>query len=473
VVAITLVLRLIVGGRIHLSEDEAYYRLWSMAPALGYYDHPPMIAWWIWLGRKILGDSPLGVRLVPILASAATSLLIFDAARLAGAGRATAARSAIWFNATLLVLAGGFLAVPDAAASLFWTLAVWCAVKAGRGPALAWWAAAGVAAGLATLSKYSALFIAPGMLLWLAASAEGRQRLRSPGPWLAAAIAGALFGLNVAWNADHGWLTFAKQFGRVSPHEFAPRYLIELALGQILLLSPVIALFAVASAFARFRQPSSVDLLPFAAVGAPFAVYLLIHSLHDRVQAHWPAPLYPLIAICAATTAERLSDQARWRRLAQAAPAVGFALGAAALAVLAMPGGTFGRYDLALPVRGWPAFAARIESLRAAAGATWVGTTSYGLAAELAGEPAIKAPVAQIAERERWRDLGAGPRPDTGGAGLVIDLARRIDPTTLAACFAKVTPLGTLTRGDPGEPGKTYAAFAVGAARRDVLATGC
>jgi len=297
--------------------------------------------------------------------------------------------------------------------------------------------------------------------------------LRTPWPWLGALVAAAVFAPNVAWNADHGWLTFAKQFGRVSPHEFAPRYLIELALGQILLLSPVIALFAVASAFARFRQPSSVDLLPFAAVGAPFAVYLLIHSLHDRVQAHWPAPLYPLIAICAATTAERLSDQARWRRLAQAAPAVGFALGAAALAVLAMPGGTFGRYDLALPVRGWPAFAARIESLRAAAGATWVGTTSYGLAAELAGEPAIKAPVAQIAERERWRDLGAGPRPDTGGAGLVIDLARRIDPTTLAACFAKVTPLGTLTRGDPGEPGKTYAAFAVGAARRDVLATGC
>ncbi len=473
VVAITLILRLIAGGLTHLTEDEAYYRLWSMTPALGYYDHPPMIAWWIWLGRQILGDDPLGVRLGPILASAGISLLIFDAARLAEAGRATAARAAIWFNATLLVLAGGFLAVPDAPASLFWTLAVWCALKAGSGPPLRWWAAAGVAAGLATLSKYSALFIAPGVLLWLATSAEGRRRLRTPGPWLAASIAGALFAVNVAWNAEHGWLTFAKQFGRVTPHGFAPRYLVELALGQVLLLSPLIALFAVAGPLARSRRPRMADLWPFAAIAAPFAAYLALHSLHDRVQAHWPAPLYPLIAICAAVTAERLGDREPWRRLAQAAPIVGFALGAAALAVLPLPGGTFGRYDLALPVRGWSAFATQIERLRAASGAAWVGTTSYGLAAELADEPAIKAPVTQIAERDRWRQLAVGPRPDTGRTGLVIDLARRVDPAGLGACFARVTPLGTLTRGDPGEPGKAYAAFAVGAARRNILAVGC
>jgi 4-amino-4-deoxy-L-arabinose transferase-like glycosyltransferase len=473
VVAVTLVLRLIAGGLIHLTEDEAYYRLWSMSPALGYYDHPPMIAWWIWLGRQILGDNSLSVRLGPILASAATGLLIFDAARLAGAGRATAARAAIWFNATLLVLAGGFLAVPDAPASLFWTLTVWCALKAGPGPALRWWAAAGAAAGLATLSKYSALFIAPGMLLWLTATAKGRRQLRTPGPWLAAAIAGALFGLNLAWNAEHGWLTFAKQFGRVTPQGFAPRYLVELALGQILLLSPLVALFAVAGAFVRSRRPGTIDLWPFAAIGAPFAAFLVLHSLHDRVQAHWPAPLYPLIAICAAAAAERLSDRAPWRRLAQAAPIVGFAFGAAALAVLALPGGAFGRYDLALPVRGWSVFATRIDGLRAASGAAWVGTTSYGLAAELADEPAIKVPVAQIAERDRWRELAVGPDPNTGQTGLVIDLARRIDRTALSACFSKVTPLGTLTRGDPGEPGKAYAAFAVGAARRDILAVGC
>jgi 4-amino-4-deoxy-L-arabinose transferase-like glycosyltransferase len=475
VVAVTLVLRLVVGSLVHLTEDEAYYRLWSMSPAFGYYDHPPMIAWWIWLGRTALGDNPLGVRLGSILASAATSFLVFDAARLAGAERATAARAAIWFNATLLVLAGGFLAVPDAPASLFWMLTVWCALKAkgpDRGSALGWWAAAGVAAGLATLSKYSALFIAPGMLLWLSTSADGRPQLRKPGPWLAVAIAATLFSLNLAWNAGHDWLTFAKQFGRVTPHALAPRYLLELVLSQALLLTPLIAVFAVAAFFEPGRTKTA-GLAPFAAAGAPFALYLVIHSLHDRVQAHWPAPLYPLAAVCAATAAETLSERKTWRRLAMAAPLVGFAFGATALAVVAMPGGTFGRYDAALPVRGWGPFASGIERLRASAGATWVGTTSYGLAAELADEPAIKAPVVQIAERDRWRSLALTGHPDTRQRGLVIDLARRVDQASLGACFTELEPLGTLVRGDPGEPGKTYAVFIVGGARRDILGLGC
>ena len=473
VIGVTLVVRLVAGGLIHLTEDEAYYRLWSMSPALGYYDHPPMIAWWVWLGRKIAGDGPLGVRLLPILASAATGVLVFDMARLAGAARALAARAAIWFNATLLVLAGGFLAVPDAPASLFWSLALWCALRAWRGPSLAWWAAAGVAAGLAALSKYSALFIAPGMLLWFLATPEGRARLRTPGPWLAAGVAGAIFAANVAWNADHGWLTFTKQFGRVAPHQFAPRYLIELLAEQALLLNPMITLFVMAAPFARPRAAKAFDLTPFVAVSAPFALYLVFHSLHDRVQAHWPAPLYPMIAICAAVGAERLSDRAPWRTLAMAGPAIGFGLGAVLLTLAAAPGGALGRYDPVLPVRGWGPFADRIESLRDATGAAWVGTTSYGLTSELTDEPALKVPVIQVAERERWRDLANGPPPNVAAPGLVIDLARRVSAASLGSCFANVTPLGVVVRGDPGEPGKAYAAFAVAGPKRDILTLGC
>ncbi|MGH7024197.1 MAG: ArnT family glycosyltransferase [Caulobacteraceae bacterium] len=465
----TFVLRLVVGGTTHLTEDEAYYRLWSFTPALGYYDHPPMIAWWIWLGRHIAGDTALGVRLAPILATAATGFLVFDLAKLAGASRALAARAGVWFNAAVLVLAGGFLAVPDAPASLFWALGLDAALRARRGSSLAWWAAAGIAAGLACLSKYSALFIAPGMVLWLASSGEGRAALRTPGPWIAAILAAALFAGNVVWNADHQWLTFVRQFGRIAPHQFAPRYLVELIVGQLLLLNPLIAVFALAAAIARAR-PAPADLRPFVFVAAPFAVYLVLHSLHDRVQAHWPAPLYPSISICAAAGAERLS--VGWRGLARATAPLGFAIGAALLALLIAPGAVFGRYDLALPVRGWSTFGARIEALRQASGAAWVGTSSYGLAAELADEPEVKAPVVQLAERDRWRGL-ATPAPAMGSPGLAIDLTRRLTAADLARCFTSVTPLGVLTRGDTGERGKAYAAFRVAGPRRDILADGC
>ena len=474
VILLTLTARLIVGSQVHLTEDEAYYRLWSLAPAFGYYDHPPMIAWWVWAGRHVVGDTPLGVRLAPILASALTTLLVFDLARLAGASGALAGRAGIWFNAMPLVALGGFLAVPDAPASLFWTLTLWCCFRGVRASSNVWWAAAGGAAGLALLSKYSALFLAPGLLIWLGLSEQARPELRRPGPWLAAVIAAALFSLNVFWNADHDWLTFHKQFGRVAPSGFAPGHLVSFLLEQIGLMSPIIALFAGVAFFQRARPGSTkISLLIFLATTAPFAAYLLLHGLHDRVEAHWPAPLYPGLAICAAVAAERLIDHAVGRRLAAAAPQLGFGLCALVLIYATLPVSAVGRADLILPVRGWPGFASRLHALATRNGAAWIGTTSYGLAAQLTTEPSLGAPILQLAERDRWTTVATGPAPDIGKPGLVTDLSRRASIANLSRCFAQVEPVGVLFRGNPGERGQAYAVFKVSEPKRDLLKNGC
>ncbi len=461
-----LAARLVVAANLHLSEDEAYYRLWSMAPALGYYDHPPMIAWWIAVGRAIAGDTPLGVRLLPALASAATSLLVFDMARLAGADRLTAGRAGVWFNCTLLVAAGAFLAVPDAPAALFWSLTVWCLLRAARSTDVRWWAAAGAAAGLASLSKYSALFLGPGILLWLTTSPTRRRMLLQPGPWLALAVAAGLFGLNVAWNASHHWLTFAKQFGRVAPRGWSPRYLPELVITQVLLLNPAIALFLAK------RRARGGDLAVFVAVSLPFAAYLVLHSLHDRVQAHWPAPLYPAAAILAAFAASG-AEHGLWRAARLAVPAVTVLVVLGLGVLIALPPTMFAKApDLFLPLRGWNAFARSLDRAGDRAGAAWIGTTSYGLASELAGET-LSLPVLQISERERWRGPTAGAALDPTRPGLIVDLTRRLDPTKLRACFAEVAFVGVLGRGAPGERPKVYGVYRVAGPRRDVIRDGC
>jgi 4-amino-4-deoxy-L-arabinose transferase-like glycosyltransferase len=467
VVLIAAAIRVIVAANLHLTEDEAYYRLWSMAPAFGYYDHPPMIAWWIWLGRWIAGDTPLGVRLMPIAASALASLLVFDIARLIGAAQADARRAGVWYNAMPLVAAGGFLAVPDAPAALFWVLTLWCALKAARGGLTGWWVAAGLMAGLTALSKYSALFLAPGIVLWLAWRPSTRRLLRTPGPWLAAAIAIAVFGLNIAWNADHRWLTFAKQFGRIAPSHFAPGHLATFLAAQVLLINPLIAMFLARG----LASPRTKTLLtPLIATSAPFIAYLLVHSLHDSVQAHWPAPVYPALAICAAVAAGEVSRARRWSGLARAAPIVGFAIYPLALLVLCLPPPLL--TPVAGPILGWPRFAERLEGVRMSRGAAWIGTLSYGLAAQLADERATRAPIAQIDERERYLGLKM-PLPDFTRPGLIVDLARRVDPRGLAACFVVVEPLGAIKRVEPSTPAKTYVLYEVAGPRRDVLGQGC
>ena len=470
---IPLAVRLAAAGAIHLTEDEAYYRLWSFAPALGYYDHPPMIAWWIALGRSLAGDNSLGVRLLPILGSAVTTVLTFDLARLAGAGERGANRAAIFFSAMLLVTVGGALAVPDAPASLFWTATIWGALKARRGDAVRWWLAAGLAAGLACLSKYSALFLAPGVGLWLISSPSGRVALRRPGPWMAAAISLCVFGLNVGWNAEHHWLTFAKQFGRVGSGAFTPIHLPEFVLGQFLLINPLIFVFAVRALTSRaVREASPLAIGPFVATSAPFALYLLFHALHAQVEAHWPAPIYPAIALCAAAGAEDVKGA--WARLRIAAPVLGYALGAIALVWLAIPASILSLpADPALPVRGWRAFAVKVEADRRAQDAAWVGTASYGSAAQLAGEAALRAPVIQLYERVRYLGLANGPPANVGRPGLVVDLPRRLDLARLGRCFAIVRPVGPARRGDAGGPFTTYDEVVVSAPRVDLLASGC
>src|SRR5579864_879579 len=97
-IAAMLAARLALAAVAPLTEDEAYYRLWSLKPAFGYFDHPPMIAWWVWLGRQIAGDTPLGVRLVPVLGTALTTWLTYDLARQAELGERTALRAAVWLN---------------------------------------------------------------------------------------------------------------------------------------------------------------------------------------------------------------------------------------------------------------------------------------------------------------------------------------------------------------------------------------
>jgi 4-amino-4-deoxy-L-arabinose transferase-like glycosyltransferase len=458
-------LRLVAAAAIPLTEDEAYYRLWAAAPRLGYYDHPPMIAWWIWAGIHIAGDTALGVRLLPVAASLVSTLLVFDLGQRIP-GRRAGLTAALLYNATITVGAGALLAVPDVPASLFWVLTLWAMARAQEKPAL--WLCAGAAAGFACLSKYSALFLAPGAVLWLALSPEGRRTLRTPWPWLAAVIAAAIFALNVAWNAEHHWLTFAKQFGRVGAGRFAPHFVGELLAAQFLLLNPLIAVLAGAGAARAWKSKEPIGRMALL-TSLPFAAYLLVHSLHDRVQAHWPVPLYAGAALLAALAAEGAIG---WRRrLARVAP-VGLALSAVLLGYTTLPKSLLPKGDPADVLRGWPMLAEQVEGVGEAHSAAWIGTLSYGVDGLLQAQPALRLPTVQLNERERWADLPP-TRADLATPGLVVDLKRRIDPAKLKACFTMVGTPTEIVRGLGRGADSRYLAVPVAGPRPALLTHGC
>lgn len=473
--------RLVFAALIPLTEDEAYYRLWSLRLQLGYFDHPPMIAWWIAAGRALVGDTALGARLLSVLANAAAAFLLMDALRTLGVGERPALRAGLWLNATLLIGVGGLLAIPDAPTLLFWTATLWALARATRARAacavLGWWTLAGLAAGLAVLSKYSALFLAAGVLLWLCSTAENRRRLSAAGPWVAAAAALIVIVPHIAWNAANGWVSVIKQFGRVGAQSFEPVHFAALIGGQFVLLNPIIAVFAVRAVVRAGTLKSPEALLWLSST--PFILYLAVHSLHDPVQAHWPAPVYPALVGLAAIAAERVRQNRPgglfWRR---ATPFVGIGLVSVSLTLAAVPGLDAIAGPATRPLRGWAQFGAAVQARAATPDkdpAAWVGTMSYGLAAQLAAEPGLTLPIVQLNDRARYDPLPPVAIADFERPGLVIDLPRRVTAEALRTCFATVEVLEPIRRDvGTGTAGAhvAYAAFRVSRPIR-IVSGGC
>ena len=83
-----------------------------------------------------------------------------------------------------------------------------------RDPNTLRWVVAGAFAGLAMLSKYHGVFVLAGTGLFLLTSAPHRKWFARPGPYLGALVAFAMFTPVLLWNREHGWVSFAFQFGR-------------------------------------------------------------------------------------------------------------------------------------------------------------------------------------------------------------------------------------------------------------------
>ena len=61
-VCVSVLLRLCYAASVELLPEETYYWNYSQHLALGYLDHPPMVAWLIRAGTTLFGDHAFGVR---------------------------------------------------------------------------------------------------------------------------------------------------------------------------------------------------------------------------------------------------------------------------------------------------------------------------------------------------------------------------------------------------------------------------
>ena len=172
-----------------------------------------------------------------------TSYAVFTTARNLGVGDRDRGARRVWFNATILVGVGAILISPNSPSVMFWALAVWVLADIRRTGTGWLWLLVGLFAGLGCLSKYTNLFLGVGVLLWFLVERDARRWLLSPWTWAGGIVAVLVFLPVVFWNAGHDWISFGKQFGRISADGIQLRYVGEFLASQFGLLNPLIALF--------------------------------------------------------------------------------------------------------------------------------------------------------------------------------------------------------------------------------------
>jgi 4-amino-4-deoxy-L-arabinose transferase-like glycosyltransferase len=413
-IAALTAMRVVHASLVDLRTDEAYYWTWSKESVLSFLDHPPMIAWFIRFGTAIFGDTNFGVRFAGLVAMLVTQLLLADIVR-----RVTHDLRAVMIALLMMeaALYYGLLMAkvsPDIALIPFLTAMVWALVRLAESDDARWWLAAGVFAGLALLSKFTAALMLPAVAAFMLVPRWRARWLHSLYPWAAALIAFALFLPVVIWNLQHDWASFRFQFVRAAAtHEWSLRTLgefIGLQFGLVgFILLPVVLTGVALTAWRGYRRLDAVAILLSTAVIVPF-FYFLWKSLSLRVGDTWPMFMWPFGFAATAINLAMLRREGwpesfvrrsfGWVRLAIIS---GIALVVGVfLYYVATPWNFIGKIDPVGGEAGFEQIVSRAEVELQRTGATWIATTDYRTYSMLRWFFNGRVPVVQINERGRY-----------------------------------------------------------------------
>jgi hypothetical protein len=465
VVAVTTLARLIVAARLPLSGDEAYYWEWSRRLAFGYLDHPPMVAWLIALctfGVK----SVLLVRLPFVLCGFGAGMLLF-----AFAARATGDPRAGTFAAIVLALApfatiAFTQAAPDGPELFFWSLSIYCALRALDPATPRWRVPLALAVAATLLSSSLAAFLVLGVTgaLALAAVQAAHMERRHSAVARHAFLALVLFTLAVSpyilWDASNGW--HATRFALFGRHPYVPGgNLLELLGVLAIVLTPGVFV-AIIWLLARLATDRDVVARLVLWTSVPLLVTCLVLATRERVEFNWLDGAMVSLIGGLGFAAARLSRASRGLIIVPAAACTVllFTVAAFPLESLRVAERTFGlhlRNQGAFEIWAFAPVARDLANAARKDGAM-VMTDGYGLSSVLdfyAGvRPVVIGYDAQGREARRWFT-----GPVTSNA-IFLDkepLASRPDfARQFARACAKVVDLGSRTYSTQGQVTRTF-----------------
>ncbi|MDH4172347.1 MAG: glycosyltransferase family 39 protein [Betaproteobacteria bacterium] len=289
--AATLAFRFWLGAAFPITGDEAYFVLWGRRPDLGFYDHPPMIGWLL-APLLAVSQAEWFVRLPAILLPAALALLVRHALAAWFARDAETADLAGLVVLLMPMNVWNVLITTDTPLAFF-SVASLLAFARQR------FLLAGVLLGFAFLSKYFAVLLGLGYLVWSLAA-------RRPGAFAAAFLGALPAGLvNLYWNWQACWCNV--MFNAINRHDDAglswttpALYALSLAY----LAAPLLWYAWQGRARLRAALPRAEVGVLAAAWLVPLVVFALISPVR-RIGLHWLLAFMPALVLTLALVLER------------------------------------------------------------------------------------------------------------------------------------------------------------------------
>jgi hypothetical protein len=391
---VLLALRLWAAARVGFGDSEALYASWAVHPQPAYLDHPGLVG----LVARVIGEggvpAPGLTHLVTAIVATLIPWLVFAVARVAGAQKSHAATAALVFALVPEIAVGLFALTPDLVLAPLWLGAIGLAIvglaprasedeaapsSTRLGPNLRTAGAllgAGLLAGIGAAAKVSGLLLLASLAIVYAQAARSStdpratRAARSLWPW-----AGLIAGVVVIvpfffYEAFLGWPMLRHRFVDTQAGAgIALKNLGALVGGQLLYLSPVVAVLAVLTArdLVQRRNDDVASRVLFWSFAVPIVPLTLLCVWSPVAEPHWLAPPLLALPIHAARCADRAAAFVRRRLVVWAAGVAALFTVLAHLWVLVpasarlLPADVDPKVDIANELYGWPQ---AIESIR-------------------------------------------------------------------------------------------------------------
>lgn len=295
VVVLTAIGKLWLAVCFPITSDEAFFFQWAKFPNWGYYDHPPMIGWWLWV-LSHLGDAPVVIRSATVVL---TTAMAYGVVKLAQQLLPEHEAPRAWLaGAVYLSMPVSWLSVfvtTDTPLIFFMGLSVYAYVTAVKRESLWGMGWAGVFLGLAFLSKYFAV------LLGLAYAVDTLLIRRRIKPLLILLMGCAPFvAENVLYNAYNCWNNIMFNLvNRNADAHFGWKNAVLYVGMMLYLITPWVAL-RLLKKVSQWGRLSAV----WVALLVPLTAFFLL-SLEKTIGLHWVLGFIPvafvLLALCSSS----------------------------------------------------------------------------------------------------------------------------------------------------------------------------